>query len=455
MIELIKKYNQPGPRYTSYPPATAFHDQFTSELFQKSVVRSNAFANDKISLYIHIPFCAQLCLYCGCNTQIGAKNDFIDRYIDCLLVEISNTAALISKNKQVSQIHWGGGTPNILPSEDVARIMNHISDHFTITETAEIAMECAPALLTEEKVRELLEIGFNRVSLGIQDFHPEVLKAVNRKPPCRPIEDIIAQFRAGGVKGLNLDLIYGLPFQTVESFLENLERINELRPDRLATFSYAHVPWAMPHQKALDRYTLPHAELKMEMLVAGIDFMKNIGYEGIGMDHYALPHDTLAVAKRTHTLHRNFQGYCPGGLTGQVYAFGASAISQLHDSYAQNVRNSEDYCQAIETTGFATFRGYELSALEMLSRDLITEIMCNAVVDLKVVAARHNLSVAELLEKSGWTEEKTAGFVKDGLMRFDGEVLEVNESGHLFVRNIAMAFDPALEVAEGKFSRTI
>ncbi len=333
--------------------------------------------------------------------------------------------------------------------------MDHIASCFDISVDAEIAMECAPALLTKEKVDELMAIGFNRVSLGIQDFHMDVLNAVNRKPPIRPIEQIIDQFRDAGVKGLNLDLIYGLPLQTVDSFAENLERINELRPDRLATFSYAHVPWVMPHQKAMERHGLPDADAKMKMLTHAIGYMKTIGYESIGMDHYALPHDTLAIAKKTHTLHRNFQGYCPGGLTGQVYAIGASAISQLHGAYSQNVRSSEEYCKKIEEDGFATFRGYELSDREVASRDLITELMCNSEVDLELIAQRNNLDVNQLLEQSEWNEEKTAGFVADGLMTLNGSKISIHEKGHLFVRNIAMAFDPALEDSQHKFSKTV
>lgn len=454
-MQLFEKYNRPGPRYTSYPPATEFSSDFLTPQYIEAVKASNSDSPQNIALYVHIPFCTQQCHYCGCNTFIGGKIDQIKRYLDCLKKEISNVAEYIATTRNVTQIHWGGGTPNSIAMKEISSVMELIRSKFILAENCEIAIECSPAYLKRPQVEALAAMGFNRISLGIQDFHDEVLNAVNRKPSFLPIAQLLAMIRQNGFGSVNFDLIYGLPLQSVDLFNENIDRVLELKPDRIATFSYAHVPWAMPNQKALDGYKLPTPDEKMAMLELALKRLTDAGYVSIGMDHYALPTDSLAVALKNHQLHRNFQGYCTADKTGQVYAFGASSISQMSGAYAQNLRGMEEYCQAIEQDGFAVFRGFKLSENQILCRTIINEIMCNGFIDFAIIGDQINKSTSEILQICAFSEEKVIEFIEDGLMTFDGSLLKVTPTGMLVVRVIAMAFDPELKVGKNQFSKTV
>ncbi|PWD98228.1 oxygen-independent coproporphyrinogen III oxidase [Marinilabilia rubra] len=451
---LLDKYNLPLPRYTSYPPATFFNEEFTASDYIKAVEESNYEQPRAISLYLHIPFCTQLCFYCGCNTHISRNNTLYEDYIDALIREITLVAEHIDLSRRVTQIHWGGGTPNALNMDQVDRIMDAIYKHFQTDQNTEIAMECNPAYLTEEYIDRLLKKGFNRISLGIQDFDKKILLAVNREPSAMPISQIINLFRAGDAS-VNLDFIYGLPYQTPESFTKSIEQAIEARPDRIVTFSYAHVPWVKSHQKTLEKNGIPGPDEKMKMFESGRKAMLQAGYISIGMDHFALPEDQLSVALKNRTLHRNFQGYCTRETTGQVYAFGMSAISQLHNAYAQNTKNIPRYIEAIKNGSLPIEKGYRTDETDVAVREVINEVMCNNRLNWQEVASRINKTADELKSITGFNPEQLKPLADDELVTFDKIEINVTEKGRFLIRNIAALFDPKLKTAKKQFSKTI
>jgi oxygen-independent coproporphyrinogen III oxidase len=357
--EFLNKYNVSGPRYTSYPPANFFNNEFSVADYISEIGASNKQVPENISLYIHIPFCPLRCHFCGCSTVIAQKKSVVERYIAAMKQEIRNVASHLDLNRKVTQIHWGGGTPNSISMRFIREIMDLIREIFIIGEKAEIAMECSPSYLEYSHIDQLAEMGFNRMSLGIQDFREDVLKAVNRLAPKYPVKDFVDYLRTKGFRGINLDFIYGLPLQTPASFTETLQQAIDIRPDRIVTFSYAHVPWVKQAQKQLEKIGLPSPEDKMEMLVNSIAQLEQEGYLSIGIDHFVLPDDDLAQAFLNKKLHRNFQGYCTLETTGQVYGFGASSIGQFYGAYAQNLKDFPKYIEAVETSGYAIERGYK------------------------------------------------------------------------------------------------
>lgn len=453
--EFLDKYNKTGPRYTSYPPATSFSQSFTSADLLPAVIKSNSEQPESISIYVHIPFCPQLCFFCGCNTTAFESAAKVRRYIDCVLKEIDTVAANIDKKRKVSQVHWGGGTPNSINFDYIQEIMEKIASHFEYTENAEIAIECSPAYLTMEDIDRLAAIGFNRISMGIQDFNPEVLKAINRRPPKFPIEQVMERLRQNNFKGINLDLVYGLPLQTLESFKLNVEKAISLSPDRIVTFSYAHVPWVNPNQTKMDESTMAGPDLKLQMLLAGFEMMTNAGYESIGMDHFAKPTDDLAIAKHNKKLHRNFQGYCTRETTGQVYAFGTSAISQMWGTYAQNLKNLNQYMDAVEATGLAIDRGYSMTKEEIIIREVINQVMCNGYLNFNEIAEHLKSTSEEIIAITKYDPAKLQPFIEDGLVEIVDGNIHVSADGMFVVRNIAMLFDPFLENTKSQFSKTV
>ncbi|MDA3894388.1 MAG: oxygen-independent coproporphyrinogen III oxidase [Salinivirgaceae bacterium] len=453
--ELLLKYNRPGPRYTSYPPANFFTEKTSVENFKSVLIKSNKEKPENISLYFHVPFCPQLCHFCGCNTDEMLKMSVVELYFKAMLTEIDNISALLSKDRKVTQIHWGGGTPNSVAFKFIEEVMLKLKNIFTLAPNAEIAMECSPAYISKDYINKLRSVGFNRISLGVQDFNEKVLEVVNRAAPRYPIEEIIADIREAGFEGVNIDLIYGLPLQTEESYLKTIERALKLRPDRLVTFSYAHVPWVKSAQKKLEKYGLPSPEEKLEMLLSGYSKITEAGYEAIGMDHFALMSDELAIAKNEKLLHRNFQGYCTKETTGQVYSFGSTGINQLHDAYFQSAKSTSEYIRLINETGFANIKGYELSIEEKAIRRMINEIMCNGILDFKDLALEFNLSVEALKKICKFEESKFAEFIADNLMHYENNKLNVTENGMMVVRNIAMTFDPNLAENVNMYSKTI
>ncbi len=453
--KLLKKYNQSGPRYTSYPPATFFDSKFSNSDHERHIIQSNFEAPENISIYIHIPFCPQICHFCGCTTESGYTKPFLERYVDALIKEIEYVANKIDKKRKVTQVHWGGGTPNAISYRYIERITNKLYDEFEFASFYEMAIECNPAHLEFKHIELLKKFGFNRISLGIQDFRNDVLEAINRKPSKHPIEEIISKIKSEGFTGTNIDLVYGLPLQTVSSFKNTVERAIELKTERLVTFSYAHVPSVLPRQKILEKIGFPSSNDKASMYENSYKKFVNSGYVSIGMDHYSLPEDEFAVALKNKNLHRNFQGYCTRETTGQVYAFGASAISQLNSAYSQNIKNAAQYIKAIETNNLAIFRGYSVTKEQKVIRDVINNLMCNYYVDFNDIANNNEISIDELYEIIDFSYENFDDFIEDGILEIKNEKVNVFENGRLFTRNIAMKFDPLVKKNIGTYSKTI
>ncbi len=453
--ELINKYNVAGPRYTSYPPATCFSDDFGEEELVRLLRDSNSRDQQNISFYIHVPFCPRLCYFCGCNTNIYRDEETVDRYFTALIQEFEEVSGYIEPGREVTQIHWGGGTPNSVSFNWIEEVMNRIKSKFSINSGAEIALECSPAYMELADLASLHDMGFNRVSIGVQDFNPEILGRLNRIPSRHPVEDICRAAREAGFKGINLDLIYGLPGQRYQDFMASVKRAIEISPDRLVTFSYAHVPWFKPHQKKLEKYHIPGADDKIEMLVDSFRLLTASGYRAIGMDHYARPDDELYRALRKNQLHRNFQGYCTRETTGQVYAFGATAINQLDEGYSQNARSLEDYMGIIEGGDLPVMRGYRLDSREKIIRRVINQVMCNHFADFKIISSENGISVEELKEILEFHPDKLKPFIQDGLVEYRQDRLKVKPKGFFLIRNVAMALDPGLEDRGGRYSRTI
>ena len=453
--ELLKKYNQSGPRYTSYPPATFFDSKFSNSDHERHIVESNNENPKNISIYIHIPFCPQICHFCGCTTESGYTKPFLERYVDAVIKEIDHVAKKIDKKRKVTQVHWGGGTPNAISYRYIERITNKLYDEFEFASVYEMAIECNPAHLEFRHIELLKKFGFNRISLGIQDFRNDVLEAINRKPSKHPIEKIVSKIKSEGFTGTNIDLVYGLPLQTVSSFKNTVERAIELKTERLVTFSYAHVPSVLPRQKILEKIGFPSSNDKASMYENSYKKFVNSGYISIGMDHYSLPEDEFAVALKNKNLHRNFQGYCTRETTGQVYAFGASAISQLNSAYSQNIKNAAQYIKAIETNNLAIFRGYSVTKEQKVIRDVINNLMCNYYVDFNDIANNNEISIDELYEIIDFSYENFDDFIEDGILEIKNEKVNVFENGRLFTRNIAMKFDPLVKKNIGTYSKTI
>ena len=454
-LDIFKKYNKPGPRYTSYPPATFFKRGFTTEQYIEQIIRSNDDEPQNMSLYVHIPFCSRLCHFCGCNTGISQKEEVIRRYVNAVITEIENMAKYLDKSRKVSQIHWGGGTPNSIKLSYVEEIMAVFRKHFQFIEKPEIAIECHPAYLEYEDIDRLAAAGFNRLSLGVQDFDEEVLKLVNRAPSKYPVKDLVHYLKEKGFRGVNLDLIYGLPGQNRESFARNIQKTIEVSPDRLATFSYAHVPWVKAAQKILEKRGLPTPDEKLQMFEVGHNLLTEAGYVAIGMDHYAKADDDLTTALKNKTLRRNFQGYATSETTGQVYGFGSSSITQLWGGYVQNVKTSQQYVQEIEAHGLASDKAYLMTDDNLVVREVIAEIMCNGRMDFHEIGQQFGKTAAEVKKIVAFKPEKLDEFLQDDLVSIDGNEVTVHKEGFFIVRNIAMAFDPLLETTDAMYSKTI
>jgi len=453
--DLLKKYNQSGPRYTSYPPATFFDSKFGNSDHEKHIIQSNNEKPENISIYIHIPFCPQICHFCGCTTETGFTKPFLERYVDALIMEIDYVARRVNKKRKLTQIHWGGGTPNAIAYKYIERITNKLYEEFTFSKNYEMAIECNPAHLEFRHIELLKKFGFNRISLGIQDFRNDVLDAINRKPSKHPINEIVAKIKSEGFTGTNIDLVYGLPLQTISSFEKTVEKAIELKTERLVTFSYAHVPSVLPRQKILEKIGFPNQSEKAEMYENSYKKFIESGYISIGMDHYSLPEDEFAIALKNKNLHRNFQGYCTRETTGQVYAFGASAISQLNSAYSQNIKNAAQYITSIEKNNLAVFRGFSVNNEQKIVRDTINSIMCNYYLDLFEVADKNNCSIEKVIDIIDFKSSKFQDFINDNLIEIENSKLIVFEKGRLFTRNIAMRFDPLINQKVGTYSNTI
>lgn len=453
--DFLRRYDVPGPRYTSYPPAPHFRADVEPGRVRMLLEESNTRGARELSFYVHVPFCPKQCSYCGCTTEIARPGSQVRAYFEALSLEMERVLPLLDASRPVTQIHFGGGTPNGVPFHFLAGIVDRVRARFSIASEAEIAIECDPNLLTLKKLAELREIGFNRISFGLQDFDRDVLAAVNRGFPRIEPAELVAEAHRLGFRGVNLDLIYGLPKQNPESFASTVQHCIEAAPDRVATFSYAHVPWVMPHQKSIEGRDLPAPEAKLAMAVATFNAFLEAGYRAIGMDHFAKPDDDLARALDEGLLHRNFQGYCSRRTTGQVVGFGASAIGQLHDGYVQNVKSSARYVEIVASGGMPLERAYLMTREDRFRRDVINALMCRGVLDPAAVGDGEGFTREEVDERLAEGLSKLAPFEDDGLVeRRDGRV-HVTPRGRLAVRNVAMLFDPLLEAGAGRYSRTV
>lgn len=451
--EIIQKYNRPVPRYTSYPPANYF-GPLTEVDYLRAVEESNQARQNQISFYVHVPFCRHLCHYCGCNSYPMGRMETVQAYVDALHREMDRVAQHIDKDRKISQIHYGGGSPTALPVPMIKELTEHMLSLFPMIDRPEIAIECHPGYLTENDWTALTECGFTRYSLGVQDFRDEVLKTSGRRPSLLPMEEILQILRGSGAT-VNMDFIYGLPKQSVESFRETMRQAAALRPDRLVTFAYAHLPMIFPRQKVLDKAGLPADEEKNGMFEEASRILQEAGYVPVGLDHFVLPEDELAQALAQGRLHRNFQGYCTRRTTAQVYAFGVTGISQLDDIYAQNGRDIQEYISTINEGKLYTSRGYRLSAQEKIVREVIEALMCNYQLHWPDLAERLGLTVEEVRQACHYDEGQMREMATDGILTLDGEYLYINTDGRPLVRCVAAALDPLMVNTDKKFSKPI
>jgi len=451
-LDLVTKYNVPGPRYTSYPTAPKFNEQVT----WPEVAARIAAAQDSsrpLSLYFHIPFCESLCWYCGCTTVITTQKGQSNTYLGYLEKEMESISQRINPERKVVQLHFGGGTPTFLEPDQIRWLGERIRKFFKLDADIEAGVEIDPRRLTRDHVIALREAGFNRASIGVQDFDPRVQEAVHRIQPRELTERSIQWTRETGFASVNIDLIYGLPYQTAASFDKTLDSVLELSPDRLAVFSYAHVPWMKPAQRILEKEAaLPTAETKLQILKLVIEKLtENDRYVYIGMDHFAKANDELAVAQRNKTLQRNFQGYSAKG-GADIYAFGMSAISQADGVYWQNYKELPLYYTALDTGWEAFSKGYVLNSDDKVRRWTIMRLMC----DLELDYASLSKSL-EVDFQSYFAPElaSMSDLESDGLLERSAGKLSVTQTGRLFIRNIAMRFDRYLPKENRKFSKTI
>jgi oxygen-independent coproporphyrinogen-3 oxidase len=451
-LDLVQKYNVAGPRYTSYPPATKFTEALTWPELADRILENNRSERD-LSLYFHIPFCETLCWYCGCTTVITTNHNQGQTYIDYLGREMDRMATLVNPRRKTVQLHWGGGSPTFLSPDEIRRLGELIHKHFAFSDDLEAGVEIDPRRLTRDHIVALREVGFNRASLGVQDFDPQVQEAVHRIQPREMTEQVLGWVRELGFTSINFDLIYGLPHQTVESFNRSLDIVLSLQPDRLAVFSYAHVPWVKPAQKILEQKILPPPEVKLQLLKTVIERLtQDNRYVYIGMDHFARPGDELELAQRGKKLQRNFQGYSTRA-GADIYSFGMSAISQIPDAYWQNEKELPKYYAALDAGRVPLARGYVVSDEDKIRRDTIMRVMCDLSLDYPAMSQRLGLDFPAHFEAE---LESLSAFEADGLVRRSSKGFEVTDTGRLFIRNIAMCFDNTLAPAgDRKHSRTI
>ena len=436
--KLLVKYNRPVPRYTSYPTAPHFQYHLCQEA---SRARLRAIPeNQSISLYIHIPFCRNLCLYCGCHTKVVDHEAPLSAYLKVVEQEIIMAARAIGRRQKVSHIHFGGGTPNFAPIKDIESLLRTISGQFALDDHPVIAMEMDPRILYQDKVRALAKLGVNRVSLGVQDFQPDVQQAVNRIQPYEFVRDCVHWLRSAGIRSINFDMIYGLPLQTPDKIHDNMEKLKTLSPDRVALFGYAHVPWFKEHQKKLEVHRLPGTLDRFAMAETARRDLIKAGYTPIGIDHFAQPEDALAKALKEKRLHRNFQGYTADH-EPILIGFGQTAISDYGDAYVQNTDRNRDYRDAVMSGAFPITKACLLSPEDIYRRSVIENIMCYGAVDLLSLDDAN--SWADFVWQSA--TPALAVFAKDGLVSLGDMEMTVTPMGRPLTRLMANAFDAYLQ----------
>jgi len=452
--ELLAKYDRPGPRYTSYPTAVEFHDGFTADDYERKLACAATAEDEALSLYLHLPFCHERCTFCGCNVIITRKHEPSDRYLRLLHEEIRMVAERLGDRRGVVQYHWGGGTPTYQSVAEMKALQQVVSRHFDLLPGAEVAIEVDPRVTSDEQLAALREMGFNRISMGVQDFRPEVQEAINRGQTLEETERLFVTARDLGYQSINIDLVYGLPLQRVDTFRETLRDVLRLRPDRVACYSFAHIPWIRGNQRRIRPEDLPAAEVKLALFGVAMEEFFGGGYEQIGMDHFAVPEDELAVAARDRTLHRNFMGYTVKPATDMI-GLGVSSIGDIRGAYAQNTKKLSAYQRAIEGGRLPIERGVELTTDDLIRRDVITHLMCNFHLDEKAIERAWNIEFGEYFA----TElEALAEPVDHGFVTLDDDTIQVVGVGRLFIRNVCMTFDAYFAAKSGSrsmFSRTV
>ena len=448
-LALIRKYNYSGPRYTSYPTALEFNQQYSDSDF---IASANRYPERPLSLYVHIPFCHKLCYFCGCNKLVTRQKHKADEYLAVLEKEIAARAPLFA-GREVHQMHWGGGTPTYLDKAQISRLIGMLRQHFRFAPDAELSIEIDPREIELDVIDHLRAEGFNRLSMGVQDFNKEVQRLVNREQDEATIFALVERARATGFESVSIDLIYGLPKQTPESFAFTLKRVAELSPDRLSVFNYAHLPNLFAAQRKIKDEDLPSAEQKLTILQQTIENLTGSGYQFIGMDHFAKPDDELAVAQNNGILHRNFQGYTTHEEC-DLLGFGVSAISMLGDHYAQNQKDLKTWYAQVEERGNGLCRGLVLTEEDCLRRDVIKALICNFRLDYPQIEKQYNLDF-----KTHFAEDLQLlqPMADDGLVEIRDDALVVTPRGRLLIRNICMCFDTYLrnQMRQRQFSRVI
>jgi oxygen-independent coproporphyrinogen-3 oxidase len=451
--EFLAKYNRPGPRYTSYPTAPVWNDSFGPADHEKVLDQAEA-AKTPVSLYMHIPFCESLCLFCACNVVIQKDKSVAPPYLDVLKREMERVSRSVSKNRPVVQFHWGGGTPTYLTPEQIEDLFGFTRAHFHFAPDSEIGIEVDPRVTSRQHLETLRKLGFNRLSMGIQDFQEDVQKAVHRIQPFEMTRDLLFGARELGFDSINVDLIYGLPYQTPQTFAHTVDQIIGIAPDRIALFSYAHVPWLKKQQGSFVAH-LPEGMTKFEIFRTGLLKFIEAGYLYIGMDHFAKPGDELSVSQRNRTLHRNFQGYTTKA-GADLYGMGITAISGIQRAYAQNHRDIPSWQKAVAERGLATMRGYRLSDEDLLRRAVISRLLCHTVILKDEISREFGIDFDEYFAEE---LRRFEPFRQDGLVLLERGEIRATWLGRIFIRNLAMIFDPYLEkqqlASKPLFSKTL
>jgi oxygen-independent coproporphyrinogen-3 oxidase len=456
--DLLRRYDRPGPRYTSYPTAPQFHARFGEAELREAATASNGDPIPRrLSLYVHVPFCVSPCFYCGCNRIITRDKARGEAYLARLYREIALTAQLFDRDREVIQLHFGGGTPNFLSPGQLREVVDTLRTQFRFSGARErdVSIELDPRFVSPEDILELAAIGFNRASFGVQDFDPAVQEAVNRIQSVEETRAVVDACRATGFRSVNVDLIYGLPKQTLEGFANTLDIVTDMRPDRIAVYSYAHLPQLFKPQRQLNADDLPDAETKLALLQLAITKLTAAGYLYIGMDHFALPDDDLATAQARGGLHRNFMGYTTHA-DSDLIGLGVSAISHIGDSFSQNPRDLPSWQIALDEGRLPVFRGMRLDEDDQLRADLIQALMCQGEVPVRALERRYGIDFAAYFANA---LDKLHPLAEDGLVRVENDRIVVTSRGRLLLRNIAMCFDRYLDqpatVTAPRFSRAI
>lgn len=452
-VELLRKYDRPGPRYTSYPTAPVWSEDIQIDAYKEALQQASKREDAPLAVYCHIPFCRMRCFYCGCNTCITNRQENTESYIDRMRTEINRTSELLGERKTISQLHFGGGTPTFVGVEGLERILDKLDKHCDYIDNAEKSIEIDPRVTTFGQLDFLADRGFNRVSIGVQDFEPVVQEAIGRIQSEQRIIELLEYAGKLNFRGINFDLIYGLPKQTAESFARTLEKTIRLRPDRLAVYSFAYLPSVKSHQSIINEKALPSTEEKYRLFATAVEMLTGAGYRQIGMDHFALPEDELSVAQADGRLHRNFMGYTVQAAP-EMIGLGMSSIGYVNDTFFQNASKLDSYKDAIRDHGFAVYRGMKLSQDDLIRQYTISSLMCNFRLNFGLLEEKFGVTYDDYFknEHAGLTD-----FEKDQFLRRTGEGLEITPLGRTFVRNIAMTFDAYL-AGQGKkatYSRTI